>query len=99
MAFPIMMFAYEFKDSIIRQKNRGTKISYVVLLIVLSVISYILNDNGARCDIDAIWYGRSLLLFYVCSISTCLLLILLFILKRVSGWVADWVSGWVADFF
>ena len=79
MALPIMIFAYEFKEIILRVKTNWTLIFSGMRLLIISALSYLLNNDGTRCDIDAVWYSRSLLLFYLSSISTCLLLVILFI--------------------
>lgn len=78
MALPIVIFAYELKDTILGQNNRLNIFCTVLVLLIISLVSYISNNDGTRCDIDAVWYSRSLLLFYVSAISTCLLLIISF---------------------
>ena len=78
MALPIMIFAFEFKNHILYERTKINNVVTIIISILIAAVSYIINNKTGRCDIDAIWYGKSLLLFYIDAIASCLFLLIIF---------------------
>lgn len=79
MAFPIMLFAFEFRRLLLSHIFLKRHFLVVLVALSLAIPSFILNNSYGRCDIDAVMFGRSILLYYIDAISSCLALFYIFI--------------------
>lgn len=97
MALPIMIFAYEFKKHILTKHTNSKEILISIISLLIAFVSFIFNNKIGRCDIDAVWFGKSLLLFYIDAIASCIFLCVLF--KNItykSTFIFDISTGTIA---
>lgn len=78
LALPFMLVAYESKHLFLMKRSKNSQTLIVVLSILITLPSFSINYVNSRSDIDAVWFGQSIVLFYLNAFATCTLLFVLF---------------------
>lgn len=97
MALPIMLFAFEYKRTFFLEKSAKYQVTILFIALLLAVPSFIINNQKGRCDMDAVWFGESIMLYYIDAIASCVFLFILFNrLTRESTMITNISIGTIA---
>lgn len=97
LALPFMIVAYEIKRFFLIKRSMKIQALIVFISILIVLPSYSINYVDSRCDIDAVWFGKSLLLFYLDAFATCILLFVIFFnITKPSRIITNITTGAIA---